>query len=498
LEEGVINFRRRGSFCLISLLLLVPLSWSQTRPERRPNFILIIADDMAWDDYGAYGHRTIKTPNLDRLARQGMRFDRAFLTASSCSPSRASLITGRYPHSVDAEQLHWPLPKEQITFVELLRKAGYWTAAAGKWHLGDDVKDRFDQVREADPAGFQLGTGGGLAVKSAVGAVQSGCDQWLPTLRARPRGRPFFLWLASLDPHRDYQENAIPHPHRPADVVVPPYLPDIAEVRTELALYYDEISRLDRYVAEVLTELDRQGEAEHTLVLFMSDNGRPFPRAKTTTYDSGIKTPWVVRWLARVKPGSVSGSLVSAIDIAPTFVELAGIVPPAGFQGKSFARLLEDPQRAIHDYVYAEDNWHDYADHARAVRSLQYKYIRNYYDDLPGTPGADAVRSLTFLAMLRLRAAGALSIEQSNVFARPRPREELYDTAADPHELRNLVEDARYAGTLAEMRKVLLSWERETGDRVPRIRTPDEFDRETGAPLPNRKRPRPSKKELGL
>jgi arylsulfatase A-like enzyme len=189
---------------------------------------------------------------------------------------------------------------------------------------------------------------------------------------------------------------------------------------------------------------------------------------------------------------------VSAIDIAPTFTELAGIVPPAGFQGKSFARLLEDPQRAIHDYVYAEDNWHDYTDHARAVRSLQYKYIRNYYDDLPGTPGADAVRSVTFQTMVRLRAAGALSNEQSNVFVRPRPREELYDTLADPHELRNLVDDPRYAGTLAEMQKALHDWERETGDRVPRIRTPDEFDRESGAPLPNRKRPRPSKRELGL
>ena len=116
----------------------------------RPNIVLLIADDMAWDDCGAYGHKTVRTPNLDKLARQGMRFDRAFLTASSCSPSRSSMITGRYPHSTGAQQLHWPLPPDQVTFVELLKKAGYWTAAAGKWHLGDAVKDRFDLVKEAN------------------------------------------------------------------------------------------------------------------------------------------------------------------------------------------------------------------------------------------------------------------------------------------------------------------------------------------------------------
>ncbi len=123
----------------------------------RPNVVLIIADDMAWDDCGAYGNPKVRTPNIDRLAREGMRFDRAFVTASSCSPSRSSILTGRYPHNTGAEELHWPLPPEQVTFVEKLKASGYWTAAAGKWHLGNAVKDRFDVVREADPSGFQLG-----------------------------------------------------------------------------------------------------------------------------------------------------------------------------------------------------------------------------------------------------------------------------------------------------------------------------------------------------
>ena len=251
----------------------------------RPNVILIIADDMGREDCGAYGHPAIRTPNLDKLAREGMRFDRAFVTASSCSPSRSSLITGRYPHRTGAEELHQPLPRGQVTFVEKLKAAGYWTAAAGKWHLGNAVKDRFDVVREAGTAGFQLPSGPNRKPKARMtadgaGSIQSGCDQWVPVLRDRPRDKPFFLWLAAFDPHRDYQEGTIPRPHRPEDVVVPPYLPDLPEVRKDLALYYDEIARLDHYVGEVLAELERQGEAGNTIVLFLSDNGRPFPRVQ--------------------------------------------------------------------------------------------------------------------------------------------------------------------------------------------------------------------------
>ena len=164
--------------------------------EDRPNVVLIIADDMGRHDCGAYGNLKVKTPHIDRLAREGMRFDRAFVTASSCSPSRSSMITGRYPHNTGAEELHSPLPREQVTFVEKLRAAGYWTAQAGKWHLGELAKARFEVIREAN---VRRATGGDS------GAVQSGCDQWVPVLRDRPKGKRFFLWLAAIDPHRDYE-----------------------------------------------------------------------------------------------------------------------------------------------------------------------------------------------------------------------------------------------------------------------------------------------------
>lgn len=467
--------------------VLLLLAFVCSAAEPRPNLVLIIADDLSAEDCGPYGNKAVQTPNLDRLAREGMRFNRAFVTTSSCSPSRSSLITGKYPHNTGAEQLHWPLPGRHVTFVQLLKEAGYYTAAAGKWHLGPEVKKHFDRVTEPGHAGFQLPV---IGKRPMIGNDKSGCEQWVPTLQNRPKDPPFFLWFAALDPHRDYEEKTIPKPHRAEDVVVPPYLPDVPDTRKDLALYYDEIARLDRYVGEVLAELERQQQTSNTFVLFISDNGRAFPRCKTRLYDSGIRSPWIVRWPGKVKPGSVCERLVSTIDIAPTFLKLAGLPPNKSFEGKDLSSLLERPDAAIREFIYAEHHWHDFDACERAVRSEQFKYIRNYFNDLAGTPPADAVRSPTFQAMRQLRDAGKLTEAQKNSFQRPRPAEELYDVNSDPHETTNLAGDPGYSSTLAKFRKQLESWQHETRDKTPVARTADEFDRETGEPLPERKRPR--------
>lgn len=455
---------------LVLLTLALTLSTFAVAAEK-PNVVVFIADDMAAEDCGAYGHPKIRTPNIDRLARDGMRFDRAFLTCSSCSPSRSSLMTGRYPHQTDAEQLHWPLPTDQVLFTRPLREAGYWTAAVGKWHLGNAVVKQFDLVQQQ--------SGG-----------KSGCEQWVPVLRDRPKDKPFFLWLAAVDPHRPYEKNAIAKPHQPTDAVVPPYLPDTLSVRTDLAEYYDEIARLDEFVGKVLDELDRQKLSENTIVLFMSDNGRPFPRCKTTVYDSGIRTPFIVRWPGKVKAGTMCGKLVSAVDLAPTVLGFAGVKPGSSFVGKDFSPLLTDPTRTIREFAFAEHNWHDYEARTRAVRSERFKLIRNDYRDLPNTPPADAVRSPSFAELLRLRGADQLTPPLRASFAKPLPKYELYDVNADPHELANLADDPRHADTLTALRKVLDDWGRDTDDRVPRDRTPDGFDRETGKPLPGQQGPR--------
>lgn len=447
---------------------------------------------MAWEDSGVYGNPKVGTPNIDRLARDGMRFTRAFVTASSCSPSRASLITGRYPHNTDAEQLHWPLPAEQVTFVEKLKAAGYWTAASGKWHLGAAVKDRFDVVDDPGEAGFQTDPKTG----KMLAADDSGAAGWIPILQQRPKDKPFFLWFAALDPHRDYVENSIPNPHRPSDVIVPPHLPDTPEVRKELVLYYDEITRLDGNVGKVLAELERQGVADNTLIFFISDNGRPFPGAKTTVYDFGIRTPLIARWPKMIRRGTVANGLVSSVDLAPTFLQLAGAPIPPSVQGKSLVPILTNPKAKIRDAIYAEKNWHDYEDRTRALRTDRFKYIRNDYPDLAGTPSADAGRSSTMDAIRRLRKEGKLTSLQARIFQKPRPTEELYDLQSDPLEVNNLATNPRYAKTLVELREKLKAWGRETNDEMPAHRTPDEFDRETGNVLPGRKMPRASKREM--
>ncbi|QDT41474.1 Arylsulfatase [Gimesia alba] len=448
---------------LVTLLLALHFCgedlFAQKPTEEKPNFIVFIADDMAWDDCGAYGHPKIQTPNLNQLAVDGMKFNHAYLTCSSCSPSRSSIITGRYPHSTGAHQLHLPLPESQVTFVEQLKDAGYYTASAGKWHLGTPTKSKFDHVTTK-------------------------LNEWVSTLKQRPKDKPFFMWFAFTDPHRPYQRNIIERPHTNEDVIVPPYLPDTPEVRDDLALYYDEITRLDGVVGRVRDELKKQDVASNTVIVFLSDNGRPFPRCKTTVYDSGVRTPWIVTWPAQVKGGSVSDSLISSVDLAPTILELAGLPVGETFQGKSFKPLLQNPAATTRLHIFAEHNWHDFEDFGRAVRSSRFKYIRNFYPDLPGTPPADAVRSETYVKMRQLRDARKLNGDQQGCFLAPRPAEELYDLEADPHELHNLAGQKEFQKVQQELRAALDQWQEETHDRLPRMRRPDEFDRETGQQLP--------------
>jgi len=461
--------------------------------DQRPNIILIIADDMNWDDSGAYGHPTIRTPNIDRLAQEGMRFTQAFLTTSSCSPSRTSILTGKYPHNTDAEQLHWPLPKGHITFVEQLKQSGYWTGLAGKYHLGDNVRDHFDKIMEVGTAGFQLGADGKQQKMEGDG---SGCESWINLLKTKPKNKPGFLWLAAVDPHRPYQQNTIDKPHKLEDVVVPPYLPDNGEVRGDLALYYDEISRMDAYVGSVVEELDKLEISDNTFILFISDNGRPFPRDKTTLYEGGIKTPWIVKWPAKLTGNTLNHQLVSSIDIAPTFLRLAGVAIPEPFEGLDFSPLLFNSNSSIRDDIYAEDHWHDFEDYTRAIRTNNFKYIKNYYPDLPNTPPADAFRSPTYQSMLSLKESEELNKAQLRCFEVPRPQEELYDVVRDPFELENLAHHPDHRITLEQMRSRLEEMRSLTKDFLPSKRTADDFDRITGLPTEARIRPRPSKAEM--
>ncbi len=451
---------------------------------------------MNWDDVGAYGHPTVRTPHIDKLAENGILFKHAYLTTNSCSPSRASLITGQYPHNTGAEQLHWPIPEDKRTFVEALKSAGYYTAAAGKWHMGEAVKEHFDAVVEGDVAGFQLPTTPGNSTGNMIAADPSGCSDWVPTLQNRPKDKPFFMWFAAFDPHREYQENILEKPNLPEDVIIPPYTADTPESRKDFAQYYDEITRLDSYIGAVVEELTQQGVIEDTLILFITDNGRPFPRDKTTLYDGGIRTPFVLQWPANVEAGIHTKSLVSSIDIAPTFLEIAGVDPLEQLEGVSFLPILMDPQTEIREYAFAEDHWHDYEDHGRSVQNQNFKLIKNTYPELPPTPSADIGRALTWQSMLKLEAEGGLTPIQRTCLE-PRAEYELYDLRNDPYELNNVAENSRYEYIFATLKNELEEQFVRSGDFIPSKRTPDEFFRDTGQPDHSvRKRPRASKMEM--
>ncbi len=479
--------------CIVFLLLPVVIisckASKSTETDSRPNIVLIIADDVSWNDIGPYGNPSIRTPNLDKLAADGMLFTEAFLSTSSCSPSRTSIISGLYPHNTDAEQLSWPLPEDKKTFVEELKNSGYWTGLAGKFHMGDAVLNDFDVVHEMQWMDAPIGLD-----RRLVGDG-SGCDEWIKLLNERPKDKPFFTWLASFDAHRPYYPGTIDKPYLPEEVRIPPYIPETDSVKKDFALYYEEITRMDEYIGKVVAELEAQGVAENTMIVFISDNGRTFPRDKTTLYDGGIKTPWIVKWPSKVKKGSINNQLISSVDIAPTFMKVAGLEPLEEFDGLNFLPLLTNVKKPIRTEIYAEDHFHDFEDYTRAVRTKDFKYIKNYYPDLPNTPSADIVRDLSWQSMKAEKSNGTLTNVQLWCFLSPRPEEELYNIALDPNELNNLATDTEYMETLQDMRTRLETIRKKTADYIPEERTPDDFYRETGLPTKYRIRPRPSKLE---
>jgi arylsulfatase A-like enzyme len=358
------------------------------------------------------------------------------------------------------------LPESQIPFPLLLKEAGYYTIQAGKTHIGEPALRCFDHA-------YGLQEGG-------VGAE----ERWVKCLQERPKDKPFFAWFAAIDAHRDWQINEYGVTPNPASMEVPAFLADTKKTREDLASYHHEISRWDYYTGAVVEELERQGVSENTVVIITSDNGMPFPRAKTRVYDSGMQTPLLIKWPAQIKGGQKCESLVSAVDFAPTIVDIAGLDQFAAFQGKSFKRLFENPDSPFRKLVYSEHNWHDYEAHERMVRSGNFLYVKNNRPNLPNGGPADSKRSASQLMLDSLRAIGQLTAAQADIFISPRPMEELFDLKNDPLQLINLASRPALQDILARYRAYLEGWAAETGDDVPAVITGDGFDRATGELLP--------------
>jgi len=340
-------------------------------------------------------------------------------------------------------------------FPELLRKAGYYTGLSGKNHMGNAVKAAFDTI--------SLGKGPG------------GEADWVSVMEKRPKEKPFFFWFASHDAHRDWQFDKNGKIYNPEKIGVPPMLYDGPETRKDLIGYYHEVSRLDHFVGKVVEELKRQGVFENTYIIFMSDNGSPFPRNKVRLYDSGIKTPFIV-----TGPGigiARANSLLSSIDIAPTILDITGTaITDKRIQGKSFFSVLNDNNSKIRDFVFAEHNWHVFQGYERMVRFGDWVYIRNGFPERQVLAGESTRQFPAGKELWDAHEKGLTIKNQEDVFLKPRPAEELFNVVQDPFQFTNVADVNSNMEMLSYLRKVLDTWIKETGDSKPQNPTPDRDD----------------------
>lgn len=440
------------------LCLCSPAAFAQKSGR---NVVLIIADDMGLDA-GCYGNSAIKTPNIDRLARQGILFTQAYSTTASCSASRGTILTGLYTHQ-NGQFGHAHLPHGQNTFpwVQtlpfLLRQAGYYTGLIGKFHVAPDAAYPFDAL-------ILKGTGGNR-------------DPAAMTERARDflkqaDKKPFFLVFASSDPHRGgkgfgnepFRNAADDVRYDPKDVSVPYFLPDRPEVRKELAEYYEAVSRFDQGVGMLLKLLGDTGHAEDTLIILISDNGIPFPGAKTTLYASGTHLPLIVQAPGH-KGGHANNALTNYVDLAPTILDwCAAKGPKYKLPGRSLLPILDDENPKGWDETFGSHQFHEITMYypMRSIQTRRHKYIVNLAHKLDYPFASDLWASQTWQGILK---RGDTMMGQRSVDAYlHRPKEELYDTQSDPNELKNLAADPAHAEVLQDLRSRVRAWQRATDD----------------------------------
>lgn len=414
---------------------------SKKAPEDAPNIVFLLSDDQSKPDLGCYGNYAIHTPNIDRLANEGMRFNRAYVTASSCSPSRGSVFTGRSPHATGSSKLHvWVLPEIENLF-GLLKENGYYIGGYRKLHQ-DNYMPLFDFYG----------------------------DDEVPLERffeERPKDKPFFLWFGSDEPHRPYGPGRFDPPHDPNKVIVPDFLPDTEEVRQDIAWYYDQMGVFDHDCGIILNLIEKHGLTDNTIVVVTSDNGMPFARAKATVYEAGLNVPLLVKWPGKIKEGTVSDELVSLMDLMPTWLDSAGIKPPDKIEGKSILPLLKGEEYSSNKYIFAGRNWHDNWSPARAVIGKRFKLIQNYRPAVGYLPSLDIQESPSYLAIRKKMENGELSGRFTWYEKNETPQQELYDLENDPGEWNNLTDDPSYAEIKDELELALSHWIDTTHDFLP-------------------------------
>jgi arylsulfatase A-like enzyme len=444
-------------------------------PSRRPNVLFALADDWSWPhaslayELGIPGSDSVvQTPAFDRIAREGVLFNNAFCCAPSCGPSRSAILTGRYIWQLEtAANLRGVLPVKYEVYPDILEKAGYHVGFMRKGWSPGALGDRPLGDRKRNPAGTEY----------------ESFDEFMQT---RPTGSPFCFWFGGWDAHRPYTwETGVQSGMNPEEVAVPACLPDNLLVRKDMCDYYFEVRRFDHEVDGMLRLLEEKGELDNTIVVMSGDNGLPFPRCKVELYDLGTNIPLAIRWGNKIKAGRVLNDFVNLAELAPTFIEAAGLRPPETVTVRSLMNVLlsdqeghVDPQRTsvltgleYHDYQCREG---DVGYPARALRNADFLYIRNFEPDR--WPAGDPVayrEERGKYGEVDPCPTKAYMLENSDdteiqrlfelAFAK-RPAEELYDLRQDPGQLNNVATEPAYALRKNELSALLMDELKRTGD----------------------------------
>jgi N-sulfoglucosamine sulfohydrolase len=428
-----------------------------------PNILLITSDDLG-QCLGCYGDAIARTPNLNRLASQGIRFVNGYVTNSSCSSSRSSLFTGLYPHQTGCFTLDNP-PSGQIglaytgsgyamdssikTIPQLLKAAGYRTGIIGKLHIFPEASFPFDyKMTEENTRNIEL-------VAQRAGEFLAQTQQ------------PFFLKVSYSDPHAPFYTQLNGYPQQPFSPIEVPPFPwqsiNTPAVRERMAGYYNGAARLDAGIGMLLNKLTQLGLANNTMVIFIGDHGPGFTRAKGTCYEAGLRVPLMVRWPGRISPNRVNDSLVSTVDILPTVLQAAGVNRPQNLAGQSLMQLFQGNKTDWRSLLFAEYTSHTRTGFhpRRSVRGTRYKYILNLLPNR-NNPAAFLNNDIAYSESRKLPVNHPARIAMDT--CRQTPAEELYDLEADPIEFNNLAVKLEHQDRKSFLRTELLKWRQKTAD----------------------------------
>ena len=436
----------------ISAAALLTANSAGQQPQKRPNILWISTEDMS-PHLGCYGDIVARTPNIDRLAAQGVRYTNVFTTAAISAPCRAGIITGMYQTSIGCMHMRttsyrrstdnpvqfMAVPPHYVkTFTEYLRTAGYYCT--------NNAKTDYQFAGNAVPA-----------------SIWDECNNRAHYRNRPDKSQPFFAVFNWIGTHESQNWDITNVKTDPAKIKVPPYYPDNEIIRKNIAKMYDNIAGLDSVVGVLLAELEKEGELDNTIIFFWGDHGDGLPRAKRWLYDSGLNIPLIIKWPDKSKAGTVDDRLISSIDFGPTVLSLAGVPVPAHMQGIPFLGNQKGPGR---DAVFAaRDRVDESYDMIRSVRTKDFLYICNYYPNEPFPIWVPYLSNMpVYREMLRLDAEGKLTGPQKAWMAYSRLPEELYDVKTDPFQIRNIINDPKYKSVLEDMRERHKKWTLETGD----------------------------------